>query len=553
MDNIKHYLYNTAFWISRFITISVFGICLFAVLNAKYVFSEFFFSKLLQSSFTFSAIIHKFFDISNNPLVLLKLSLFPGPNIDTQYDIFGIKYGIYKLFCSNSQNIDILIYAFIFIILTYCVIKYILRNKKQHYITISVILTIFSIYFCVYFYTNNLNFLYLSIISPLIFILIYLINLYLPFKDAVMLCPILGEILCIDNIISFISKSKTKQKEVFILTVCIMVLSIIYIFMPYNNDNTGNLVIKNNDIYNICVDDNQDRFIVSSHPVILFDSINDKGYKIKTNFNRYQDVSVNWSKEELYVYGSNEGILYVIDINTKKEKASIKILTSDDLKRAALLPRSVYDDKNNKLLIIFESDFGANMIDLNSLQKIRTYDVLSPNDNGIYNKFRNAFVLTYFQVFDMIQELNPDSNSVNNIVVGSEQGYIAISEQNKEVYIAFHQQGRIGVYDAETMELKRKIKSNYTVKDITYDEDLNILIAPSYFTGYVDIFLMDGNDKLLVRKFVGYELREAKFDTKKENLYICSANGLYKVPINIKELIKKYKNKNVSHETKTAV
>ena len=78
------------------------------------------------------------------------------------------------------------------------------------------------------------------------------------------------------------------------------------------------------------------------------------------------------------------------------------------------------------------------------------------------------------------------------------------------------------------MKLKRKMKTNYTVKAITYDEELNILIAPSYFTGYVDIFLMDGTDKLLTREFVGYELREGYFDPKKENLYVCSMNGLYK-------------------------
>ena len=122
------------------------------------------------------------------------------------------------------------------------------------------------------------------------------------------------------------------------------------------------------------------------------------------------------------------------------------------------------------------------------------------------------------------------------------QGYLAISERNREIYIAFHQQGKIGVYDAETVKLKRKIKSNYTVKNITYDEELNILIAPSYFTGYVDIFLMDGSDKLLVREFVGYALREGYFDSQKENLYVCSENGLYKKKIDIKKLIEQNSN-----------
>lgn len=52
MDNIKHYLFNTAFWISRFITISVFGTSFFAVLNAKYVWSETFFPVIVNIFFS---------------------------------------------------------------------------------------------------------------------------------------------------------------------------------------------------------------------------------------------------------------------------------------------------------------------------------------------------------------------------------------------------------------------------------------------------------------------------------------------------------------------
>jgi hypothetical protein len=53
---------------------------------------------------------------------------------------------------------------------------------------------------------------------------------------------------------------------------------------------------------------------------------------------------------------------------------------------------------------------------------------------------------------------------------------------------------------------------------------------------------MDGSDKLILRQFAGYDLREARFDTKKENLYVCSRNWVSKIPINIKELIKKNQN-----------
>ena len=540
MNKIRNCFYNTIFGVSRFITIFVLGLCFFAVLNAKYVWSETFFPKLLKDSFNLSLVIHKLFDLSTNPVILLKLSFFAGPNVDTKYDIFGLKYGLYKLFCGNSQNIDILIYAFISIILIYYGIRYILNNKKQYYIFTLIFLEIFCIYLGIYLYTNNLNFLYLSIISPILFILIYLINLYCPLQKAVVLLPIIGEICCINNMSAFITKKRNKQPENFIVIVCIIVSSIIYIFMPYNNDKNNNLAIKNNDIYNISVDNKQDRFIISSHPILLVDSANNKGQQIKVKDSLYQDIVVNWNKEEVYIYSVTEGVLYVFDINTKEEKAKVEILNDIDSK-SCVYARLVYDSESALLLIVFESTFGAFLINLDNLQIIQKYKVLSPNDNGIYNQYRESFILTYFQLFDMIQELNPNNNSANNIAIGSEQGYIAISEQNKEVYIAFHQQGRICVYDAETMKLKRKLKSNYTVKDITYDEDLNILIAPSYFTGYVDIFLMDGSDKLLTRKFVGYELREARFDTKKENLYVCSKNGLYKVPLNIKELIKNTK------------
>jgi hypothetical protein len=488
-----------------------------------------------------------------NQLILLKHSFFIGPNIDTKYNIFDLKYNIYKLFCSNSQNIDILIYAFLSILLLYFTTKYIIRNKK---IILSIIVETFSVYFCIYFFTNNPNFLFLSLTTPIIFITIYYFNLYLPLQKFVMLIPIIGETFCINNIVLFITNKK--QKEIFALIISIIITSVIYIFTPYNNNKITNseTILKGN-VYNINVDSQQDRFIISSSPVLLINNTNKKINEIKTNFDIYQDAVVNWKKEEVYIYSSEDGMLYIYDINTKKEKTKIKILDFDYIKKNMFgndefadyifFARAICDSEQDLMLLAFERDLGSFLIDLKNLQIIQHYDTAFTNDTGIYNKFRNSFILTYFQTFKKIQEIALNTNSINSFFVGSEQGYIAISNQNKELYIAFHQQGRIGVYDAETLKFKRKIKTTYAVKDITYDEELNILIAPSYFTGYVDIFLMDGTDKLLTRKFVGYELREAKFDTKKENLYVCSMKGLYKIPINIKDLIKKYSN--VSHET----
>ena len=91
---------------------------------------------------------------------------------------------------------------------------------------------------------------------------------------------------------------------------------------------------------------------------------------------------------------------------------------------------------------------------------------------------------------------------------------------------------------------------NYEMGEIFIGEPsqkIRLIIATSYYSGYIDIFFIDKQDVLLTKLFVGYDLRGAKFDSKKKNLYVCSINGLYKIPINIKELIEKYKK--VSHET----
>ena len=537
-NKMKKCIYNIIFWISRFITLFIFGICFTAVLNAKYIFLETFFSKIMFFSLYISWYIADFiYKISKivRPFSILKFSLFTDPDAITP------KYSIYKLFCVNSQNIDILIYTFILILLIYFIIKHILKLKDKQLI-LSIILLIFLIYLSTYFITGNCNFLLTSFVSPIIFIIIYILNLYIPLKiqNIIIAFPVIGELFSINNVILFITKKQ--QKEVFVLIVSIIVSNVVFIFMPYYNNGPFNTLVSDSAAYNITVDNKQNRLIMSTNPILLVDGSTSKSLELKTDIQLYQDVLANWEKEEIYIYSVNDGIFYVMDINTGEEKAKIKIVDFDAIKNDKIFARCIYNSKTDVILIVFESKFGTFLIDLKKMQIIQHYKTWEPNDCILYNKFRNSYILTYFQCQYELQEINLENNSIKDIVVGSEQGYAAISEQNKEIYIAFHQQGQIYVYDAETMDFKRKIKSNYTVKDITYDEDLNVLIAPSYFLGYIDIFLMDGSDKLILRQFAGYDLREARFDTKKENLYVCSRNWVSKIPINIKELIKKNHN-----------
>lgn len=542
MRKIGHYLYNITFFISRFITLFLCGLCFYALLNAKYAFSERFFTFFIYISLPISEFVHELLNIKT--IYPITSSLFVDPNPV----IMGFKYNVYKLICINSQNINILILAAVFILFIYFIIKKYALNSKKRIILINII--IFFVYLIIYLYTKNLNFFTLSIISPTFFSIFCLLDTFLPFQKTVILFPVIGEICSINNIIKYIFKCKIGT-EIFILIISLILSTMIYVFLPfYNKKIYSKVLMKNRDFYSISINnsDNSDRFVVTADKIFVFDAINNKKYKVNTQnkIKNNQNAVCNWNKSEMYIFDFKKKSLLLLDMKTGVEKGKIQIF-NDEI-REEIDCRLVCDNNYRNLLISFEFKYDSFLIDLDNFKVLSKYPVLGLNDSVIYNKFRNSFLLTFFQREDFIQEINISNNSIEKIKVDTEQGYIAISEQNKEVYIAFHQQGRIGIYDAETMKFKRKIKTNYAVKDITYDEDLNVLIAPSYFTGYVDIFLMDGSDKLLTRKFVGYELREARFDANKKNLYICSRNALYKVPVDIKDLINKYKN--VSYETK---
>ena len=532
MKNFYHYLHNIIFWISRLFTILILGTCFFAVLNAKYVFSEKFFPAIINFSYKLSFfLIHNILNI--NDYFAVSYSLI----IDGHY--YSIKYLIYKSFCIHSQQIDILL-ILSFIIFILCLIVIINLKKNSH---IYIIASFFIIYFVTYLITSSKEFLLLSVISTFIFIILRTIN-NCNFSKKLILFPFFGEFFCIIDTSKYIYKKiSDKPINLCIVFAALVVSNIVFIFLPVQYAQPKQIL--SGSIYNIFMD--EDKIIVSSLPPCIIDK-NEK-YFFNNTYNGYQDIIYNEQKKEIYVYDHTVGIFYILDVFNRAVKYKTKL---EDVPLDIISARLCCNNDFSLLSLAFEgkSMEKSNLFYLFNLEDYKllgTYPNYCSRDFVIYNKYRNSFLITYYQDTPLIREFNLNTKDFNDMNAGWYQGYSAISEINKEIYIAFHQQGTIAVYDAETMKLKRKIKSNYTVKDITYDEELNILIAPSYFTGYIDIFLMDGNDKLLTRKFVGYELRQAKFDTTKENLYVCSKKGLYKVPLDIKSLIKK--NKNVSHET----
>ena len=526
MVEIGKYIYKIIFWISRFITISVFSICFFAVLNAKYIVSEKFFYILFGSS-SESSIFSNF--------IFGTIELFYEyicNIIDIDIDFIGLnEYNSISIFCINSQKIDLLLIALIFILIMSIIIAKFVKKGYKYLLIINIISSI--VYVIMYSMFKLQMMLVLAIVTPIMITILLILNKIFPMQKTLMLLPIAGEIFCIKKIIKYIFDKSDKFTNIGLILTAIIISNIICFLFSYKNFENK---IMDNWTYSIKI--YQDKMIISGNKeLIIINKDGDDTHIQNEQFCYLESFIINEDKKEMYINNFDNDInnfddydkLLVIDMNNFDIKDEIKIANGDDT-------RMCCNSDFSKLILMNEKGKVDIIVDLNT-HNVTYMQSANSTDCVIYNKYRNCFLVSFWLYKSFLQEIDVENKKIRRIKADSVQGYIVISEKNKEIYIAFSQQGRIGVYDAETMKLKRKIKSNYSVKNITYDEDLNILIAPSYFTGYVDIFLMDGSDKLLVREFIGHDLREACFDSKKENLYVCSHYGLFKKKIYIKKLI----------------
>ena len=515
MKKLGKYVYNIFFWISRIFSISIFILCLSMVLHTKFVFSEnylclitIFIKNVNKSNIFFLDFLHSIYTEASK--------------------FYEFKTYLFSIFCKNSQGIDLLLITLaIILILSIIIIKFV--NKEYRYLlTVGIISS--TIYLVTYSIFKLPVMLALTISTPIILTIIYFLNRICPIQKVIMLVPIIGEIFCIKSIIKYISnKTSDKILNIFLLITALILSNIICFLFPYKTNKDFENLIMNNWTYSIRT--YHDKTIISGDRELIVVDKDDNVNHIENNkFTALQDFIINGNKKEIYFYNADD-VLLILNMEDLEVIHEIHIVKED------FNCTRIYCNKDYSKIMFVKENGTTGFVDLSTFDIKYIKGIPEMRDGLTYNKYRDCFLISFHKKNKFLQEIDIENKKIRKIKADKYQGYIAMSEKNKEIYVAFHQQGRIGVYDAETMKLKRKIKSNYTVKNITYDEELNILIAPSYFTGYVDVFLMDGSDKLLTREFVGYDLREGCFDPQKENLYVCSHYGLFKKKINIRKLI----------------
>lgn len=504
--------YNLFFYASRIITLMIILFLIFCIVNIKYSISENFF-EVLASVFisSFDRPIMKFLTI----------------------------YPFYFLF------VHFIKYVFLFM-LSLIVIIFFLKKFFSKEIIIYLLIVLINT-FVITIIVDNIAFpfnkLFFVIVMLLFSCFLFFINFYKQ-KNSVI------KILCLIPIIGdFVLPNHVFNKKNIILSITILTLFIdccMLLFSPFRINKfylsrNNKLQIINAKIHSLNID-NLNRVITKYENgfIILEDVSNNKSIrKIKCE-TWTQNVYFNKYDECFYIYDEFTGKLIVFDrdFNILKSKQII-----EDIKDIYSAERISFGNDNH-CVVLLEKGFFC-LVNTSSLDVEKIFRLKDYSDHILYNEFLSSYMVGFWHSREYFVAYSLKHDKVYKIKSPKMQGFFAISKRNKELYLAFHQKGRIYVYDAETLKLKRKIKTQYSVRNIFYDEELNVLISPGTFTGYVDIFFMDGSDALLCSEYIDFEIRDAKFDNTKQYLFVTSELGLYKKKLDIVDLIEKYKKNNL--------
>ena len=262
-------------------------------------------------------------------------------------------------------------------------------------------------------------------------------------------------------------------------------------------------------------------------------------FDIKTEI---QDLEINSERNEMYLYDGVNNKLLVLDYSTgevkKEKKLEDKFFFLFVFYDNITGERMCFDNDSQTIAIALEYSYFY-IFDMNTLDIIRCEHVPIESDSVIFNKQDNSYLLSFWTTTPYIISCPIDSQKeMKKISTPICQGELEYSDKNKELYLPLHQQGQIYVYDAVTYTLKRKIKVRYGVKNVSYNEQYNILLASSYLSGYIDIIsLNDVPNKIIYSKFIHWHLRKPLLYNN--ILYVPTMAKIYKY--DVKYLLEKLK------------
>lgn len=543
MNNKTSKNYSSIFIVSVVLSTILILFFLLAILNIKFLIYPSMITDILLLFPNINYVHEHFFCNPSNRFTLISLLLI----LDNIYFMVSIVISTILLYYLNIKNNKFLIYKlvtlFVFVVLFF-IYDFLFQKNFVNLLTAKIFL-IFLIYYIFNFILSNKNiFIKFLLLIPLINLLLVPIHtiqhIYCDYFNK-------GKYNNIVLILSLVFMFFGIQVAV-VLSVSQIMNKLISFYSPsgvYHINNVNN-TINYISYQNISLMNNRS---VDFMPQSIddFDAYNlfieetnlQKQKKFKIDFKtEIQDLQINYIRKEIYTYDGTNNKFLILDYDTgniiREKKLVDDFYVKYSMYNNITTERISFDNNTQTIALALEHSY-LYIFDMNTLEIIRQEQIPTENDSIIFNKTDNSYVLSFWTMTPYIISCPIDTQKeVRKIRAPVCQGEMAYSNKNKEIYLSLHQQGQIYVYDANTYTLKRKIKVRYGVKNVNYDEQYNILLTTSYFSGYLDIISMK-TDKVVYSKFVHYHARQPVICNN--IIYVPTTIGIYRY--DVKHLLEK--------------
>jgi len=248
-----------------------------------------------------------------------------------------------------------------------------------------------------------------------------------------------------------------------------------------------------------------------------------------------QSFNYNPADQELYVFNADNDTLLVLTAGTLEQKKSIS-----DLHMTEGDSRIVYDRQTSSLVIASEgaywgessneSGYPVAVVDRES--GVVRYTVrdcngfcipglieIHPSKPLLYLAFPKKVLLYNMELRQVVAAAPIDDHWVDGMV---------ITPDEKELLVGIPLSSTVLRLDAETLQLKGAIDTEFGVRTLAIDPERYLLLAASLATNMVAVIDLSSY-KQLTKYYVAPWLRAISVDTKAGVAYVSSTEGLFRV------------------------
>lgn len=260
-------------------------------------------------------------------------------------------------------------------------------------------------------------------------------------------------------------------------------------------------------------------------PLCAFNPLNPTMHKVINVRGSAHHLAADISRREVFLPLMSDNTCLIVSMDSLKVVKVLKPTTKSSLIDA------VFDDKRRELFVLSE-DSNVVQMRLNT-GKIKRCDLKRFGAGSLYalglnKKTHRLYVSSWIggQVFQIDVRTMKVMRSRR---VGVSTMGLFVDEQKNIVFVALPFTGTIAVIDGDTLEVIRKYKAGFGVRDITYIKNFKLLMAGNYFSRSVDFISLSRGK---IRSFyTGPMVRGVYYDPRTHHAYAMGRCGIFKFDV----------------------